>query len=58
MVGQLAQRGAPHVIVDRTRRPTSSWPTMRVQTEVFNAQPEAIGYGETPDVVGLFAWLI
>ena len=57
MVEQLVARGAPDVslLVEMDR--AIEWPTMRVQSEVFNAQPGAVGFAEMPDVVGLFAWL-
>ena len=29
-----------------------------MQSLVYNAQPGAVAYAETPDVLGLFAWLL
>jgi hypothetical protein len=33
------------------------WPMMRVQSQVFNAQPGAVAFAEVPDTLGLFVWL-
>jgi hypothetical protein len=33
------------------------WPTVRVEVQIFNAQPGAIGYAEVPDMLAIDAWL-
>lgn len=58
MVQQLGQRGAPDPTNLLEHDAAIVWPTMRTQVQIFNGPPEAIGYGETFDVVGLIAWAL
>ena len=53
----LAQRGAPDVTNLIEHDGKIDFETQRVQSEVFNAQPGAVGFAEMPDAVALVAWL-
>jgi hypothetical protein len=56
MVDQLAQRGGPDVTLLLEHDADVVWPTLRVQVQVFNAQPGAVGYAEIPDMLAIEAW--
>jgi hypothetical protein len=56
-IAELATQGAPSVSLLVEHDGKVEFQTQRLQSEVFNAQPGAIGYAAIPDVVGLFAWL-
>ena len=62
-------KSAARELIDRlgsrcaqSRRRHRTWDigfaTTRLQSLVYNAQPGAVAYAETPDVLGLFAWLL
>ncbi|QIG93489.2 hypothetical protein [Bradyrhizobium sp. 6(2017)] len=52
----LAQRGAPVVTNLIEHDGPIIWPTLRVQVDVFNAQPGAVAWVEIPDTVGMNMW--
>lgn len=56
-IEQLAQRGAVSVARLVEHDGAVEFPTMRVQSQVFNATPGAVAFAETPDVLALTAWL-
>lgn len=62
-------KSAARELIDRlgsrcaqSRRRHRTWDigfaTTSLQSLVYNAQPGAVAYAETPDVLGLFAWLL
>jgi hypothetical protein len=57
MVEVLAQRGAVDVSPLVKHDNKIIWPTMRVQSQVFNAQAGATAFAEVPDTLGLLVWL-
>lgn len=56
-VVQLAESGAPRTGSAIAWDEPVAFPTRTYQVQVLNADPNAIGFVELPDVLGLFAWL-
>jgi hypothetical protein len=52
----LAMQGAPDVTNLIEHDGKIIWPTRRVQVDIFNAQPGAVGFVELPDMLALDAW--
>jgi hypothetical protein len=55
-VGALAQAGTPDVATLIEFDRDIAWPTMRVQSSVYNTGTPAIAFAEVPDTVALLAW--
>jgi hypothetical protein len=57
-IEQFAQRGEVSVSDVIEHDGKIIWPMMRVQSQVFNAQPGAVAFHEAIDVAGLLAFLL
>jgi hypothetical protein len=53
----LATLGAPSVSSLTEHDRDIAWPTQRVTSSIYNAQPGAVGFSELPDALALVVWL-